>query len=99
MFYFDKYKENAKKTIANQKTKTIQKTRRKTTLKENVELAIANQKTKTIQKTKRKTTLKSQSSHILPGLPILNVDKEKETWDNDNYKSKDKYICTLVAGL
>ena len=54
--------------------------------KDNVVMAISNQKTKTIQKTKRKTTLKSQSSHILLGLPILNVDKEKETWDNDNYK-------------
>ena len=67
--------------------------------KDNVVMAISNQKTKTIQKTKRKTTLKSQSSHILLGLPILNVDKEKETWDNDNYKSKDKYIFTLAAGF
>ena len=67
--------------------------------KENVEMAIANQRTKTIQKTKRKTTIKSQSSHRLPGLPILKVDKEKETCDNDNYKSKDKYIFSLAAGV
>ena len=63
---------------------------------ENVEMPIANQKTKTIQKAKRKTTLKSQYSHRLLGLPILNVDKEKETYDNDNYKSKDKYIFTKI---
>ena len=64
VFYFDKYKENAKKTIANQKTKTIQKTRRKNNLKSKSSRSLPSLSVPTKTKKNVTTTITNQKTNI-----------------------------------